>query len=174
MRDSCSPVVPPFEALRNGSHNPQGCSGSLWIAKVSGDLSTALKGKGKGIFVGMSLCSVELQRGVEFVASEQPLFVEIPVVTCVKEKMEPDRLKVLERDSCFVPLSMIYVPCLPSPLCLGHIGKALDKYPSGMEFQMSKLLVQNHGKVSHFLQRDILEQPGLVEGPYPWQGGEMR
>lgn len=85
----------------------------------------------------------------------------------MKEKMEPDRLKVQERDSCFVPLSMIYVPCLPRLLCLRHVCKELDKYPSGMEVLMSQpRLVQNNGKVPQFLQKDILEQPGVVQYPH--------
>lgn len=135
--------------------------GSLWIAEVSGDLSTTQQSK--GIVLGTSLCSVELQPEVRFVSSDHPLFVEIVVVTCMKEKMEADRLKVQEHGSCFVPLAV------------RHICEDLDKYPSGMEALMSQPhLVQNHGKVSHFLQRDILEQPVRVEGPCPWQGGEVR
>lgn len=86
-----SPVVTPFEASTNLCHKNQGCLGSLCIAKVSEDTP---KGKGRGIVLGMSVCSVELQRGVRFVASDHPLFVKIPVVTCVKEKMEPDQTEI--------------------------------------------------------------------------------
>lgn len=138
----------PFEALRNVCHKNQGCFGSLWIAEVSGDVSTPRKRK--GIVLGMSLCSVEWQHEVRFVSSEHP-FVEILVVTCMKEKMEADRQKVQQCDSYFVPLSIIYLPCLPSLLCLRHICKALDKYPSGMEALVSQPhWVQNHGKYHIF------------------------
>lgn len=74
----------------------------------------------------MSLCSVELQHEVSFVSSDHPLLVEMLVVTFVKEKMEPDRLKVQECDSCFVPLSMICEPCLP---CLRHVCKPWINIP---------------------------------------------
>lgn len=92
----------------------------------------------------------------------------------MKEKTEPDRLKVQERDSCFVPLSMIYVPCLPRLLCLRHVCKELDKYPSGMEVLMSQpRLVQNHGKVPHFFAEGHLGAT-WCSAISPWQGGEMR
>lgn len=144
-------MVIPFKALRNICHKNQSCS-EFVDSKVPGDLSTA--GKGKGVVLGMSLCSVELQHEVSFVSSDHPLLVEMLVVTFVKEKMEPDRLKVQECDSCFVPLSMICEPCLP---CLRHVCKALDKYPSGMEVTTS---VMNKCHI-------FAEQPALVEGPCP-------